>query len=259
MPTNMVYEPHTVKIHDIATHGKHLRLHTNGLELADVQVPEGIDWSDAEQIRTVYYPAMAEVIKRVSGGTRVHIYEHTMRTGSVRTNGQGDSAKKRSPVPHIHVDYTSESGESRLHLEMPDEADTLKKTPFAIVQAWRPLKGPVLESPLTLMDTTTADKADFLYLKSIFETRTASDYILNFRPEHKWYYAQRMMPDQAYVFKCFDSRDNVARFTPHTSFSDPETPAWAPERESIEVRSYVFWENDSPQDIAREFEPRLAQ
>lgn len=50
MPTNMVYEPHKVKIHDIGTHGKHMRLHTNGFELADVEVPEGIDWSDTDQV-----------------------------------------------------------------------------------------------------------------------------------------------------------------------------------------------------------------
>ena len=61
-----------------------------------------------------------------------------------------------------------------------------------------------------------------------------------------------MSTDQAYVFKCYDSRDDTARFTPHTSFDDTSFGPDVPLRESIEVRSYVFWEDAEPQDIARE-------
>jgi hypothetical protein len=44
------------------------------------------------------------------------------------------------------------------------------------------------------------------------------------------------------VFKVFDSAtDGRARFTPHTSFDDPNTPPGAPARESIEVRALVFF------------------
>ena len=49
-----------------------------------------------------------------------------------------------------------------------------------------------------------------------------------------------MQTDEAYLFVCYDSRqDGRARFTPHTSFDDPTCPPDAPERESVEIRAYV--------------------
>ena len=62
----------------------------------------------------------------------------------------------------------------------------------------------------------------------------------------RWYYAKAMETDEVYVFVCYDSReDGRARFTPHTSFDDPTCPPDAPERESIEIRAYAFWANDT--------------
>lgn len=39
--------------------------------------------------------------------------------------------------------------------------------------------------------------------------------------------------------------------TPHTGFKDPTTAPDALPRQSIEIRAYVFWENEQEQDIAR--------
>ena len=51
-----------------------------------------------------------------------------------------------------------------------------------------------------------------------------------------------MKQNEVIVFKVYDSsRDGRARFTPHTSFEDPNTPAGSPPRESIEVRALVFY------------------
>jgi hypothetical protein len=41
--------------------------------------------------------------------------------------------------------------------------------------------------------------------------------------------------------KCFDSDEGRARFTAHTAFDDPTSPAEAPARESIEVRTLAFF------------------
>lgn len=57
-----------------------------------------------------------------------------------------------------------------------------------------------------------------------------------------------MQTDEVYLFVSYDSRqDGRARFTPHTSFVDPTCPPDAPERESVEIRAYVFWENKESQ------------
>jgi hypothetical protein len=50
-----------------------------------------------------------------------------------------------------------------------------------------------------------------------------------------------MRPDEVLLLKCYDSEtDGRARFTPHSAFTDPTTPADAPPRESIEPRTLVF-------------------
>jgi hypothetical protein len=67
-------------------------------------------------------------------------------------------------------------------------------------------------------------------------------YQLAFNPNHHWNWFPRMQRNEALVFKCYDSeKDGRARFTAHASFDDPATPADAPRRESIEVRTLVFW------------------
>jgi hypothetical protein len=53
-----------------------------------------------------------------------------------------------------------------------------------------------------------------------------------------------MTPDEVLLIKGFDSlTDGRARFTPHGAFDLPDTPAAAPPRESIEVRTLVVIED----------------
>ena len=49
--------------------------------------------------------------------------------------------------------------------------------------------------------------------------------------------------DEALVFKVFDSdTGKPSRFTAHSAFDDPATPAGAPPRESIETRTFAFFD-----------------
>ena len=41
------------------------------------------------------------------------------------------------PVSRVHVDYTTRSGVERLHTLLPDEAEKLQKTPFAVIQVFQ--------------------------------------------------------------------------------------------------------------------------
>ena len=60
---------------------------------------------------------------------------------------------------------------------------------------------------------------------------------------HRWLYAPDMSRDEVLLLKCYDSlRDGRARFMPHTSFQDPNAPADMNPRESIELRTLVFFD-----------------
>jgi hypothetical protein len=53
-----------------------------------------------------------------------------------------------------------------------------------------------------------------------------------------------MHRDEALVFKVFDSKNRGnARFTAHASFVDPTSAADAKPRESIEMRTFAFFED----------------
>ena len=72
---------------------------------------------------------------------------------------------------------------------------------------------------------------------------------MKYNPAHRWYYVPQMRTDEALLLKCSDTSTGVpARFTPHSAFTDPTAPADAPPRESIEVRTLVFWAPEHPSD-----------
>lgn len=49
-----------------------------------------------------------------------------------------DKQGNRPPVAGVHVDYTTQSGIDRLKALLPDEAEKLQSTPFAVVQVCLP-------------------------------------------------------------------------------------------------------------------------
>ncbi|HEV7446207.1 MAG TPA: CmcJ/NvfI family oxidoreductase, partial [Steroidobacteraceae bacterium] len=98
------------------------------------------------------------------------------------------------------------------------------------------------DSPLAVSDARSVDGQDLVATDLIYPDRTGEVYYVKFNPEHKWFYAPAMRDDEIMLIKCYDSVDDGrARFVPHSAFVDPTTPAGAPPRESIELRTLVFY------------------
>ena len=92
-----------------------------------------------------------------------------------------------------------------------------------------------------MCDATTVGPADLVPSDLVYQHRVGETYSVAYSPDHRWYYVPRMQADEALLIKCSDTATNVpARFTPHSAFVDPTTPADAAPRESIEVRTLVF-------------------
>jgi hypothetical protein len=110
-----------------------------------------------------------------------------------------------------------------------------------VIKLWRPIHGPLEESPLAVCDATTIRADDLVPSDLVYPHRVGETYSVRHNPAHQWFYVPRMQPDEALLLKCSDTATSVpARFTPHSAFIDPTTPADAPPRESIEVRTLVF-------------------
>jgi hypothetical protein len=198
------------------------------------------DFFDPEQLRSIYYPEAERLIREVSGASRVVLFDHTLRSGD---EGEREARLVREPVLSAHNDYTEWSGPQRVRDVLPEEAEELLRHRFAIIQVWRAINQPIQSNPLAIADAKSVAFEDLLLAERRYPNRVGQTYRLLYNPNHRWYYFPRMRRDEALVFKVYDSaKDGRARFTPHTSFGDPQSPPGAPPRQSIEARALAFFE-----------------
>ena len=197
------------------------------------------DFLDPEELKRVYYPEVSLLIRTVSGAKRVHVFDHTLRSGN---QAEREARLLREPVLSAHNDYTEWSGPNRVRELLPQESEILLKSRFAIIQVWRAINQPIQSNPLAIADAKSVEPGDLLVAERRYPHRVGQTYRLKYSPRHRWVYFPRMRRDEALVFKVFDSeKDGRARFTPHTSFVDPATPPGAPPRQSIEARALAFF------------------
>jgi hypothetical protein len=148
----------------------------------------------------------------------------------------------REPVKRAHNDYTVKSGPQRVRDLLNGEAEELLKHRFAVINVWRPIKGPVETSPLAVCDARSIAFADWVAQDLIYQDRVGETYAITYNPAHRWFYFPRMRTDEVLLIKCYDSKeDGRARFAAHTAFDDPTTPPGAAPRESIEIRTLAFF------------------
>jgi hypothetical protein len=193
---------------------------------------------DENQLKTIYYPEIEQLIRSQSGASRVVIFDHALRSGD---EAEREEKLVRNPVLQAHNDYTEWSGPNRLREILPEEADELLKHRFAIIQVWRAINRPIQSNPLALADARSIAFEDLMVAERRYPHRVGQTYRLKYNPDHRWIYFPEMRRDEAIVFKVYDSDKNRARFTAHTSFEDPATPPGAPPRQSIEMRAFALF------------------
>lgn len=213
-------------------------LETHGFEFVD-HPTQMRDFFDSDELKSVYYKEVGRLLKARTGAKRVHVFDHTLRSGD---EGERNAKSIREPVTRVHNDYTEWSGPNRVSDLLPDEADDLLTRRFAIVQVWRAIRNPIESHPLGIIDARYLAKRDLIVSERRYPERIGQTYQVAYNPDHKWYYFPQMARDEALVFKVFDSaRDGRARFTAHSAFEDPTSPPNAAARESIEMRAIAFF------------------
>ena len=160
------------------------------------------------------------------------------------TIGRAGDGSNPSANGSVHCDYTEASGRERLALLLKNaDAHTEEQVRrFAIVNIWRSIAGPVLDTPLAVCDARSVAAGDLVASQIRYQARTGEIYLLRHSPQHRWFYYPEMDRHEALVFKQYDSRVNAAvRFTPHCAFDLPSVPEGAPLRQSIELRCLVVY------------------
>jgi hypothetical protein len=231
------FSPKPVPVYDARPLLDHLTLDRQGFVLRRHRTAVS-DFFDPPRVRSVYYPEVEQLLKEATGATKAMAFEHDVRSVSAT---ERDATGARQAVKVVHDDYTEKSAPERVRLYIPQEAEALLKERYAVINVWRAIRGPVLDTPLAVCDAQTIAEDDLIPTEEGVKHEV---YLFNFSPNHRWYYFSAMTTSEVLLLKCFDSaRDGRARVTAHTAFDLPAMAAQA--RQSIEVRALVFFSRNA--------------
>lgn len=228
----------------VVRNGRPLRdrfdLDTHGFVFVD-HVTQVRDFTDEAERTRVYDREVQALIRKHSGASEVVVFDHTLRVSDEEAQR---SMGARPTVKGVHNDYTEKSAPQRLRDIVGDaEAEQRLRKRWAIIQVWRPIRGTVLIDPLGICDGRSIPQKGFILVERRYKDRTGEVYHIAHNPAHEWFYFPQMNRNEALVFKVFDSDESKpSRFTAHSAFDDPQTPADAPPRESIETRTFAFFD-----------------
>lgn len=210
--------------------GFEVRAHTTAVQ----------DFADEQVVRAIYYREVEELLRRATGASKVVIFDHTRRLGSLGHTEEGI----REPAQRVHNDQTFVSGPRRVRDHLPqEEAERRLQKRHGIINVWRPIGSPVKTWPLAMCDARTIASDDLIASDLVYRDKVGETYAFSSNPAHRWLYYPELQPDEVLLLKIFDSQeDGTARLTAHTAFDDPTFGPNAPPRRSIEVRTLVFWD-----------------
>jgi hypothetical protein len=233
------YRNFTVRIRNARPYAKDLSLDRQAFILTP-HATQVRNFYDEAELKRVYYPEIEALIKRETGASKVVVFDHTIRTAE-----RAVERSLRQPVQSVHNDYTEKSGPQRVReLLPPDEAEARLKKRFAEYNVWRNIAhDPIEMMPLGFVDSESLAPRDLAVCNLVYADRVGEIYQGVYNADHQWHYFPAMTRDEAILIKCYDSeKDGRARFSLHSAFSDPTSPANPRPRQSIEIRTFAFWD-----------------
>ncbi|KAI2782095.1 amino acid permease-domain-containing protein [Daldinia loculata] len=241
---NRPFESYPVHITDVTGREDEFTLDKNGFQFHR-HVAQEKDFLDDDHIKAVYYPETEQLLKDVTGASKIFIFDHTIRRNPADQRGTDGGPSRRGPVNRVHIDQTYSAALSRVPHHLPaEEASELLKGRVQIINVWRPIKT-VLRDPLTIAEANSVGEEELVPIPLIYPNRKGETFAVRYAEGHKWYYKYGLTPEEVLFIKCFDSKtDGRARRVPHTAFVDPTIGPDVPKRESIEVRALVFHPDD---------------
>ena len=202
---------------------------------------QGDDYYDEATVQRVFYPEMCELAKKVNSAVKAIAFGHVARSD------KSDARQHAQPSHAAHVDYGRKTIEEYAYNILGDEAADWLKKRVVLMNFWRPVKT-VYRTPLAICDaaTVTRDDLNFAEVRGGLNDPNRPPlygWNLSFNPDHKWYYAFEMQPDEIFAFKLYDSDELVPQYSGHTAIDLPWTDDNTPPRQSMEIRTISFIED----------------
>jgi len=217
-PTNVTHENKTVVIENLRGNEDSVTLDTAGFQYYK-HASKHTSFTDDAEVEKEYYPESIELIKSLTGASRVVLFDHSKsRCTRIKTlmndhsrlairrrrPGQfDDSPQKRQPVAQVHVDQTHASAIARVHRHLPpSDVPPLLEHRFQIINLWRPISHSALDWPLGLCDFRSVDTEDDVFpIALVFPDREGEVFGVKYNPNHNWKYLHGMKPDEIVLIK----------------------------------------------------------
>ncbi len=214
---NGIDDPREVRIEDARGRESEFTLDRNGFAIVKERSAVS-DFYDPEQVKRVYYPEV-ETLLRESWAPAGCSFSITMcATPRARTS-------RRHRVRCTTITRSTRR-RAAFATNLGAKAPELLKHRFGVVNVWRPIRGPVLDSPLALCDARTFTDDDLIASDLVYAHVRGETSRVAYDPKHRWYYFSGMEADEALLIRVHDSADDGrARLSFHTSFENPLTPA----------------------------------
>lgn len=231
-------DPHEVDVHDLRGEIDALALDRNGFVVAR-GASEAAGMSDPAARMAAYGREAEALVGALTGAKRVISF------GGMFRSDAPDSADGNLPAFGAHVDYGARTvRDFTLDQIDADEAERLLAGRHMLINVWRPLRT-VARTPLALCDASTVSRDDLFPSEVVgglgdARRRSLHGFNLAWNPAHRWTWLPDMAPDEAFVFRLYDSDPDAVQFTGHTAIEVPGTPADALPRQSLEIRTIAF-------------------
>lgn len=236
------YTEYEVRVSDMRPIAGELALERNGFVLVN-QHSAVEDFFDADEVERVYLPEITAVLKELTGADKVITFGTMVRTDAANT------AEANLPAYGAHVDYGDRTvRQFAKDVLGEEEAAHWLRGRYMLINVWRPISV-VKRAPFAVCDARTVLAKD-MYDSEVRgglgdpNRPTLYGFSVGFNPDQRWYYVPDMRPEEVLVFKLFDSDSSAVQWTAHSAFTIPGTPADAPPRQSIELRTIAFFAPD---------------
>ena len=257
------YAPQRVRIRDARPFQVGDWLHSHGFVLE--RRPSGIhDYFDKERVDAVYPGEALEIVRQMTGATRVVPLGWMIRTSGDlskyqrQKGGYTHQGGVQPPAAEAHVDFAPDRAHNlarMLYQKTAPGGPGFRR--FIATSLWRAFSPPPQDWPLAVCDGSSVELDEGVNNTLVVvdalpspeaavgpwpgEAQLPAASVFRFNPRHRWWYYPDMTRDEVLLFKFHDSDHSTAWRAPHTAFHDTSRPG-AYERQSIEFRSVAYFE-----------------
>jgi len=242
---NLALERHEVDIRDARAMPTAPSIDIHGFELVAHETAV-TDFTQRDTALAVYRPEIERLLTDMTGATRVIVGNAVLRWSE--RAGPKAAFVNSDPARFAHVDYNRESFDAfaRRHLGDAVDAGEWLARRYVAYNVWRVTTPPPQDVALAVCDARSTEPGDVTEGEAVVDTPGAPEFrfgssLFHANPKHRWYWYPEMRPDEALVFRAFDSNRSAVPGCPHCAFDNPLCSADVTPRASVEIRAYAFF------------------